>query len=531
LANRYHVPTSTRPLQRAVETSHMSENQLLETTLLDESLHCITVDDGDDYEERHCCQDENQHDDLTLPSHASFLDAVECCQDVCVSFSSGVVSSKEEEGNRSKKGLSRARIKRRRSGDGNGVNYLAQLQTLIGIQDNRKDQDINVTSTCNIWLGEQMSKATSQHPANDIHDSLKTIDQDLASVVSSQITFDCNYDKDQHDWRSKFGKGTNCSLLRYCLMVWFISLVLIYERSWSHEIYLLSSWRRIVEQSVREAIDSQMYNLENVTLLRYLSKSMDAPMNALQPIISCGQSYGKDAVVLIAPEEFQTVTRFKNDTMALNYSVDQYLIGDKSNQEIYDISIHQDRTLDTCGIDTIFYSDMTTSSSAKQHSILVPEINPVVPGVNNTLLEINSTEDTYSQQVIEEKEGLNVTSIVSLSEFKPRLDKVHFWSSRKYIPFMSPKLLHDDLIMLDSASNVSKSFFTKKKSSHGFLDGQSSIPEMQSFRPLEYLHSRHSLEDEDVSIIDMAMDFFRITIKAWKQRRSNRQQTTKNVLI
>jgi hypothetical protein len=64
-----------------------------------------------------------------------------------------------------------------------------------------------------------------------------------------------------------------------------------------------------------------------------------------------------------------------------------------------------------------------------------------------------------------------------------------------------------------------------------YLIDNSSVPDMPSYQAFEYLHSRHSMEDEDISIIDVAMDLFRMTVEAWKHRRHNRRRATKNVSL
>lgn len=534
LATRHRVLPSTPRLERFKSESKNLQTLTLETSLDDESLHCITID-GDDEPYRN---EDNHKDDLTLESNVSFLDAMECSEDVGVSFSSDMVS-RDVKGNHGKERISKGNTRNVRGVDQNGVNYLAQLQTLIGIQqeNHHSPSDVHITSTCNLWVKGKTSKCTSHHIENDVLcDTLKTMDEDLASIVSSQVTLDGINDKDHcEQWGNKLCKGTNCSLLRYCLMVWFVSLVLIYERSWSHEIYLLSSWRRIVEQSMKEAIHSQIHNLENMTVLQTLSKSMGSVKGVLQPA-PYGQSYREEVVMRIASEEFQTATKVKNDTMALENLVHHHFIGQMSAEEEYNLPMHQVMTPDTCSIDVMFYRDMTTDSPIKEASIFVEEINSDVHGMNSTFMNNGTTEDTKSQLLTHKDEIFNMTTVAQSSVVRPRIEKVRFWSSRRYIPFMSSKLAHGDFVhdlnimsSLRSTSNLSSSFLTVKKSSHGLLNGQSSFPDMPSYQAFEYLHSRHSLEDEDVSIIDVAMDLFRITVEAWKRKRHNRRRATQNV--
>jgi len=530
-----HVPTTCTSSLQAVKKTNISPRQRLDTSL-DQSLHCITID-GDD--EKYCGQDGNNgHDDydddlLTLRSNASYLDAMEYSEDVHdVSFSSVAMISRDGEGNNgSKERMSSKRsIKHLRSGDSNGVNYLTQLQTLIGIQENddgttnRKAQNVNIKSTCNILVGNgdtTTSKAIADPFANSIHDSLKNIDHDLASIVSSQITFDGNHDKDhQHPSQTKLGKGTNCSLLRLCLMVWFISLVLIYERSWSREIYLLSSWRRIVEQSVKEAIDLQMQHLENMVALRSpQSKSLNVTINALEAV-SCIQPYSQKPVTVtpVAIDEVQTAMKYQNDTVALFDNLLHRHDGSKRRLVgEYNLPTGSVRTSDTCGIDSIFYRDMMLSLSSEEEYVRFKQI-----GMDSTLILSDHVEDMKWQQ---KNDALNVSTIIRFSESNSKISKGPFWSSRKYIPFLSHDFvpyagIHDSTL----TSNLSRSFSTEKKSSHRILHGQPSFLDMHSYKPLEYLHGRHSLDDEDdVSILDIAIDFFRITIKAWKQKRQIRK--------
>ena len=151
-------------------------------------------------------------------------------------------------------------------GDGN-VDYLVQLRTLIGkvrtISLSEEDVGVPVGIGTEAFHPSSPSKedrsrpveleCESYHSSVDEHDcmDLATEENDNTSVLSP-LTYEYTYTQlsDIKGVGSGPGQGhfhTKCTMFRWCALLWFFSLLLVYERCLSNEIYVISQRRRTME--------------------------------------------------------------------------------------------------------------------------------------------------------------------------------------------------------------------------------------------------------------------------------------------
>ena len=126
------------------------------------------------------------------------------------------------------------------------VDYLLQLRTLIGKERRASISDDEAENSSSHSIDDH--HVESYHSSLDERFEFGTYENDHTSVLSP-LTYEYAH------LSEKDGPFNNrCTMFRWCVLVWMLSLVLVYERCLSNEIYLISHWRRTLEQSFGDQI-------------------------------------------------------------------------------------------------------------------------------------------------------------------------------------------------------------------------------------------------------------------------------------
>ena len=405
LATRYKPPSpmSVAELERIRQKElELDEGKLQEREMwekaMDYSFDLVTAaeDEGDRYGDdcstallTASLDDRIDFDEDACTSLMNRFISVDVMDEVSVDGTLGESSSNEE-------------------GD-NNVDYLFQLSTLIGTDMGSSSSDEEECSSAS--LSSQVVYEVSAEHEND-------------ESVISPISFDCAKST------ISTGRVRRCAMFRWCMLLWFAALLLVYERSISHEIYVISQRRRLVEHAFRknfargrEKIDYKLYDLSKraYQVKSATSSAMSMYLDDLRNFIETNMTRFMAVIHsrIMALEEWKSlVSRSildQENVAETSTNEDAYLVCLESSDKEQEQDTPTEREETTSALDSYFYRDMMSS--------LDSEYVAVTSNEDTYLVFLESSDEEQEQDTPTERE--ETTSALDSYFYRDMMSSLH----------------------------------------------------------------------------------------------------------